>query len=716
MLVLVSLCGAPLFGQTPVGNPRRFSIREQPYQPAEACLPCHQRQYDELLSSVKSGYRAVSPLFNSLELAGNFLNRGLLRPVYGDSISRTTTTGEPLTSNMVSTPVFTDVTQVAAGFCIGCHNPHMLLIGEDPEKREIPQLDGVGPDFRPDLIRPLRDYHLVDAGGRQILATEIGGPPPPGAKPSLGASAISCDLCHNVTAPDLDRSPDRDGLANGSIKLLPSLSKVGPFRFAAPAKDTFHVSSQDPERIAYLRSSDFCGGCHDVRVPGGGSLTHKEVNRNPPSEGVNLYRLENLNTEWLTGPYNGTGNPFGRVVRCQDCHMSQFPYGGDSTYDVGGLKITSPTPGVFATDFTAVPGISTDLNFPLQKRPVSNHYFTGVDVPLLSTEELRARSRPNYPDVNEPGVDGHGFPKSLATRREDLLKASVRLSLDKTDDSAKPGDSFMVRLMAVALTGHRFPSGFSQERTAYVELTVKDNRGFLLYQSGYLVDKPHPETGEMEPDGNLSDEDLEHLQVIVDPGRPAAPGEPPQSYQPGHTNQVFALGPDNGPEARIFAGEPNGVVLWRNELTRIFLPERPETSGLAALPADRLGRKDANGDEFVAERPHFEETFSAGFANSVDNYRALPPLRPTTYRYEVKLPKPEELELLGVELEGPLHVRAQVNFLHFPPLFLRFLTRTTSAKGPAGHDFNLVDEKLMDDLLVNVKDIANAETMVNLVN
>ena len=158
------------------------------------------------------------------------------------------------------------------------------------------------------------------------------------------------------------------------------------------------------------------------------------------------------------------------------------------------------------------------------------------------------------------------------------------------------------------------------------------------------------------------------------------------------------------------------MVLWRNELTRIFLPERPETSGVAALPADRLGRKDANGDEFVAVRPHFEETFSAGFANSVDNYRALPPLRPTTYRYEVKLPKPEELELLGVELEGPLHVRAQVNFLHFPPLFMRFLTRTTSAKGPAGHDFNLVDEKLMDDLLVNVKDIANAETMVNLVN
>ena len=306
--------------------------------------------------------------------------------------------------------------------------------------------------------------------------------------------------------------------------------------------------------------------------------------------------------------------------------------------------------------------------------------------------------------MNEPGLDERGFPNSLATRREDLLKASVRLSLDKTDPNAQIGDSFMVRVTAVAMTGHRFPSGFSQERTAYVQLTVKDNRGFLLYQSGYVVDKPHPETGEMEPDGNLDDEDLEHLQVIVDPGEAAKEGEPPQSFRAGHTNQVFALGPDNGPEARVFAGEPNGVVLWRNELTRVF------------LPGQALGRRDENGAPITVTNAHFEETFSAGFANSVDNYRSLAPLRPTTYLYAVKLPKKKDLELLGVELEGPLHVRAQVNFLHFPPLFLRFLARTTGAEGPAGHDMHLVDERLMDDFLVNVKDIANAETTVVLLN
>src|ERR1700730_14813264 len=79
---------ALLPAQTPVPNPPATTpFRDQSYQRPEACLPCHQRQYDELRSSVKSGYRNVSPLFNGLELAANFLNGGLLRPQYPDSPS-----------------------------------------------------------------------------------------------------------------------------------------------------------------------------------------------------------------------------------------------------------------------------------------------------------------------------------------------------------------------------------------------------------------------------------------------------------------------------------------------------------------------------------------------------------------------------------------------------------------------------------------------------
>ncbi|HEY3153611.1 MAG TPA: hypothetical protein VGK65_18275 [Candidatus Binatia bacterium] len=706
MRILLVVC-APILGilsisaQTPVGNPPSFSLREMPYQRPESCLPCHQRQYNELRSSVKAGYRNVSPLFNGLESSANFLSGGRLRPVYKDS-TKLTTSNTPLNSNLVSTPAFTNINQVQAGFCQSCHNPHVVLMGEDPQKREVPELPGVGNDFRPDLFRPLRDYAMVDGNGRQILPTEPGGLAPQGARPSMGAAGITCDVCHNVMGPHLERSFQHDGFANMSLRIQNSIDKVGPFLFPAAVKGSFHVASRDPDRIAFLRSGNFCNGCHDVRVAGVGSMTAFETDVNAGGAGVTHYRLENLSTEWSIGPYNSTNNPFGKVIRCQDCHMSLFPYAGSSTYSVGDLKITSPTPAVFPTNFAAVPGVSTDFNFPLPQRPVVTHYLTGVDVPILSPSELRARLGPDYPDPYEPGTDEYGIPKALASRRADLLKAAVRISLDKTDRTVRPGGTFNVRVTAVSLTGHRFPAGFSQERTSYIELSVKDKNGFLIYQSGYQVDKPHPNTGEAGPDGSLDDEDLEHLIAVVDPGRHT------ETYSPGPDanggrNLVFWHGPDKGPESRVYIGMPQGLVLFRNELTRIF------------LPGDSLGRNDANGNPIVATKPHFEETFNAAFANSVDNYRSLQPLRPTTFRYQIKLPSARELAMLGIDqLEGPLQVEAKVHYEHFPPLFLRYLTGTTGANGPAGHDLHLLNEKMIDDFLRNVRDIANANTTVEL--
>jgi len=123
---------------------------------------------------------------NGLELSANFLNGGLLRPVYADS-TKLLPDGTPLDSNMFTTPSFTEMRQVQAGFCLSCHDPHVERMGDDPTKREVAELMGVLADFRPDLIRPLRDYHLIDAQGHQVLPDEPGGAPPAGSGPSLGA-------------------------------------------------------------------------------------------------------------------------------------------------------------------------------------------------------------------------------------------------------------------------------------------------------------------------------------------------------------------------------------------------------------------------------------------------------------------------------------------------------------------------------------------------
>jgi hypothetical protein len=698
-----------------VPNPPVVGFKPQPFQRPEACLPCHERQYNELHGAVKSGYRNVSPLFNGLESAGNLVNGGLLRPVYKDSTLRlpqSSNCPSPLNTNMYTSPILTCTRQVQAGFCFTCHNANSEILGDsDLSLREVPQLAGLGTCnsapppgqqcFQPQLFRPLRDYVMLDSNFNQILPSTPGGDPPAGVQPSLAAAGITCDFCHDVTGPDLNRSFQMDGFANTSLLFGQTDLKVGPFLHPVAVKNGFHVVSNDPNRIAFLRAGAFCNACHDVRVPNR-NLVAEEHNMNPGGQNVSYFRLENLSTEWQVGPYNSTNNPFNQIVRCQDCHMSLFPYAGTSTYQVGDMTVTSPTPAVFATDLAAVQGVATDQDAPLPQRKVVEHYFTGVDVPLMTPTELSARLGPNYPDPYAVGMDSHGVPVGLATRRADLMKAAARISLSKSDTTAQIGQTFTVRLEAVSLTGHRLPAGFSQERTVYVQLNVTDNNGFLLYQSGYVVDKPHPNTGENAPDGNLDDEDLEHVHAVVDPGMHTATYTAGTGTNGGN-NLVFEIGPDDGPDARIFEGASEGLVLFRNELTHIF------------LPGQAIGRIDPNtGKPVLALGVHFEETFQAALANAVDNFRSLQPLHPNTYNYEIQLPTQQQLQAMGVTLQGPLHVHAQINFEHFPPLFMRFIAGVTSANGPSGNNLNLMDEQRIDSLLKNVQNITSDDITVNL--
>lgn len=73
-----------------------------------------------------------------------------------------------------------------------------------------------------------------------------------------------------------------------------------------------------------------------------------------------------------------------------------------------------------------------------------------------------------------------------------------------------------------------------------------------------------------------------------------------------------------------------------------------------------------------------------------------------------------ELDEPGVQIQGPLKVHAQINYEQFPPVFIRFLARTTSAEGPSGNNMGLVNEGTIDTFLKNIKAIATADFTVNL--
>jgi hypothetical protein len=160
-------------------------------------------------------------------------------------------------------------------------------------------------------------------------------------------------------------------------------------------------------------------------------------------------------------------------------------------------------------------------------------------------------------------------------------------------------------------TGHNLPSGFSQERQCWVEVTVKDGNGAIIYESGYLRDS--------DGDGNFHDEDLNNIIVELDP-----------------LGNVISN--EHGPDYNQRHGD------------------HPVNTGLRNF-----------GNEFeilnTATGEH-EEAFIPFGATHMNNSFSLPPLTTERVPYDV---------LVDTGTSGPLRITARLLFRSFPPRFLRLL-------------------------------------------
>jgi hypothetical protein len=503
-------------------------IATGPFADPNNCRICHPRQYEEWQGNMMS-YGARSPVFSALEALGNKLTGGALAKIDG-------------------------VTDGSDLFCQRCHNPVDSFLDNFPT-------------FEGSDAPPLRDS-----------ASEVGG---------LG---LSCDVCHQVSGPDLTRSLKGDlgdGIANNALILAPGEEKFGPI--TDPQPNPIHQSTNS----AYLKSSEFCGACHDVRPRAADVI-----------EGEDFQRLEDLFTEWQKGPYGPIANIVGGVVSCQDCHMDAGP----------------PAPaGTYPEDKTSVyprPRDSTE-------RRVSTHYFTGVDIALIE----------DFPGQDDPGLDSHGYPIGQAQRRDDLLKSAATIDLS-APLTVTGGDVLPITVDVTNIgAGHNIPSGFSQERQMWIELIVADAGGEIIYQSGYLQDSAHSETGELTPDGNLHDEDLQNLIVVIDP----------------ETGEATTL--EHGPDYNLRHGNS------------------PVNLGLANFGNEFI-RVGSTGEE--------EEVFIPFLADHMDNSHSIPPLETESVRYDVLIP---------VGTTGPISITARLRFRPFPPRFLRLLAQARP---------DLVDEALVD--------------------
>lgn len=623
----------------------RERLRREPLRSGDTlardCAACHPRQTGEWHRSVMS-HASKSPLYQALEIlieeqVGRDFDcpngAGILRGADG-SACRDRSSGLPVTGSGGEL------------WCVNCHAPAYNL------EPNLPAWDGRSSDARSRL--PLIDLLTERAmeGVSCGFCHQVHGP----VQPARGGYQGNPFWTSTRTVARFEMRPEDSrglfGIANSGYELDPA--ELFP-RSVAPEERVAGGAHARPTQAAtaYLKSSQFCGSCHDVRLFGSDVIGVRK--------GEHFKRLRNAFSEWQD--YADREARAGRkAASCQDCHMSTFP--GVCETEVGGLGGRGCPPG---TRFSKrEPGSRPSARWAGSSGTAeksSPHYFSGVDLPLAQefSKDL----------LDEPSVDLFGIPLGAKQRRQMLLAESVRLTLE---DGGVRGNLLSLPVVVENVGGgHRVPAGFSQERELWVHLRITDARGRLVY-----------EVGRIERD----DEDLRDklfLRVNTE-----------DNFRDGQGRPLGVFGADvaDGPDVPRWNPNParggtrfsgRGLINFQNGFLRCVVcigiidgsgrcqPAPGQERARAERFADGNYDPDTGecGSNLFGDEALFETYFPIGGLDAtrgatrgpdaIIDTRSLPPKLPVTYVYE--------LPIGG--FAPPFAVEARLLFRAFPPFLLR---------------------------------------------
>ena len=610
----------------------------------ESCESCHPRHASEWRGSIMA-HSATSPLFQALEqLITEQVGRnrdcpdgaGILRPA-GALACRDRESGVVVTGSG------------GEGWCSNCHLPKLSLGGGVPAFRAL--------ESRSSSHEPLAE--LV---------------------PKAALEGISCTVCHQAARPvrrgaargeyagnafwissetgeEFDFRPEArrgvEGIGNSGAFLNSAI-----FAFSGVTGEDELVPSGAHRRTSdrareYQRSSEFCGSCHDVRLFGTDVLGR--------SRGEHFKRLRNAYSEWAD--WRDQKERRGeRAASCVDCHLSTFP--GVCLPEPGapasdgcppGTRFESRKPGSLAEGFVATNSERSSSHHP--------HYFTGVDIPLDPRFEL--------PRSPASSLDAASLPVDPRARRDLLLASAVSLEIEPL---SRRGSRLEVPIRVENVgAGHRVPAGFSQERELWVELSVRDARGRVLYQVGKLS----------RPDEDLRDKIFTRVN-----------SDDRSLDAQGRALGLFGADVIDGPDAPRWSPPPElggtnfrgrGLINFQNGFLRCVscIGQIGPDGRCEALPGQESSRaarfEDAPYDQDTGEcRSNlrgrdalFEIFFPVGALDAqrglvkapdaIIDTRSLAPGEPVRYLYELDVG----------DARGPLEVEARLLFRAFPPFLLR---------------------------------------------
>lgn len=297
-------------------------------------------------------------------------------------------------------------------FCSRCHTPIGTLLGENGSRRNV---------------------------NRSRISQE----------------GVTCIVCHRQARPQY-KDNARIDVQPGSMF---DQCVFGPFEGGVSQQLGGHPSAAAP----YIRTSQFCGNCHDVTSPTG-------------------IRLEEAFSEWKNSPAAADG------IRCQDCHMGP----------VQGVAIAAHQRPLGRA--AKVPGVN-EARIPL--RHLSDHTFAGPDYSLLPDTEFPYKLdwmyETDYRDVRRLTPHQQKTLTDLrhknraalqvaAAKRYEVLRNGARLSVRHPERTAMGKRVFVTVDVVSTVAGHNYPTGFTAERQLWVAIEVRDPAGRLVFASGNLDD------------------------------------------------------------------------------------------------------------------------------------------------------------------------------------------------------------------------------------
>ncbi|MEP3430473.1 MAG: multiheme c-type cytochrome [Roseibium sp.] len=299
---------------------------------------------------------------------------------------------------------------------------------------------------------------------------------------------ITCVACHRVNK-NYGKISGRFALEEGDVfspvygpkggaELARVLSKPEDYRVSQSRDDPGRSIHTEAKPFFALTKPGFCGTCHDVTL-------------------FNGFRLEEAFAEYKQSPAAKRGET------CQDCHMGKIQ-GVASGYDHGPAAVVG--------------------DVPTRNRKLTNHFFAGPDYSIVHPgifphnveaaefKTLREWLQFNYKagwgtDKFEDRIkDSYKFPKaweSIDDRydareilnvqferlakarrlREQVLRNGFKLSDITVLNNTNGKLSFSVDVSS-GTDGHGVPTGFDAERLIFLEVTVKDSRGNVVFVSG----------------------------------------------------------------------------------------------------------------------------------------------------------------------------------------------------------------------------------------